>query len=276
MYRREVRVTDTTIGKLKIGTPLIMGKYGVNRDRPKPIIWLKGTPNGDFITRDAIDYLPFDAKERENAENENARIMGNSKYSVSNLLQFLNSAEESWFSPMHQFDTPPTVRNVDWNRGQYDQHYGFLYFFEEYEIAALEQDTRVIDTDNVATLVRLPSIDDILGSDRFKLFAKKGVRPKATEELMDKPGAEFYLGSYVPFWASDLVRIGYATYIGRDGSVKVQWPTVNCGVRPVCTINPATTVVLGDDGIHYIKPQEIKQNVRTDEELYAFLGLAQP
>lgn len=124
--------------------------------------------------------------------------------------------------------------------------------------------------------MRLPSIDDILGSDRFKLFAKKGVRPKATEELMDKPGAEFYLGSYVPFWASDLARIGYATYIGRDGSVKVQWPTVNCGVRPVCTINPATTVVLGDDGIHYIKPQEIKQNVRTDEELYAFLGLAQP
>jgi len=276
MYRREVRVTDTTIGKLKIGTPLIMGKYGVNRDRPKPIIWLKGTPNGDFITKDAIDYLPFDAKERENTENNNARIMGNSRYSVSNLLQFLNCAEESWFAPMHQFDAPPTVMNVDWNRGQYDQHYGFLYFFEEYEIAALEQDTRVVDTDNVATLVRLPSIADILSPDRFKLFTKKGVRPKATEELIGKPGAEFYLGSYVPFWVSDWGRNGHAAFIDRDGSVKVQWPTGNCGVRPVCTISPATAVVLGDDGFHYIKPQEIKQNVCTDEELYAFLGLAQP
>jgi len=277
MYRREVRVTDTTIEKLKVGTPLVMGRYGVKNDEPKPIVWLKGTPNGDFITKDAIDYLPFDAKERENTESENIRFMGNRKYSVCNLLQFLNSADESWFAPMHQFDAPPSARNVDWNRGQYDQHYGFLYFFEEYEIAALVQDTRVVDTDTVMSLIRLPAIADILSPNRFKLFTKKGVRPNATEDLMGKPGAEFYLGSYVPFWVSDLGgHNGYAAFIGRNGAVNAQWPTANCGVRPVCTINPATAVVLGDDGLHYIKPYEVKQNIRTDEELYAFLGLAQP
>ena len=55
-----MRAIDTTVGKLKIGAPLVMGKYGVNNDAPYPILWLKGTPNGDFITKDAVDFLPFD------------------------------------------------------------------------------------------------------------------------------------------------------------------------------------------------------------------------
>lgn len=165
--------TETTIGRMKIGDKLLFGAYGVSNDDPHPILWLKGTPNGDFITRDVVDFLPFDAMERENTENEQARFMGNARYSVCNLLQFLNSEDESWFAPMHQYDAPPSGRN------------------------------------------RAASID----------------------------------GSY---------------------------PKSNYGVRPVCTISPETVVTLGDDGMCYIKPLAIKQNVRTDEELFAFLGLVQP
>ena len=58
---------ETTVGKLKIGAPLAMGRYSVSRDAdPAPIVWLKGAPNSDFITEFAVDYLPFDAMEREN------------------------------------------------------------------------------------------------------------------------------------------------------------------------------------------------------------------
>ena len=46
---------DTTVGALKIGTQLVMGKYGVDKDSPHPIVWLKGNPNCDFITEKAID-----------------------------------------------------------------------------------------------------------------------------------------------------------------------------------------------------------------------------
>lgn len=52
---------DTTVGALKVGTQLVMGKYGVDKDSPHPIVWLKGNPNCDFITEKAIDYLCFDA-----------------------------------------------------------------------------------------------------------------------------------------------------------------------------------------------------------------------
>ena len=47
---------DTTVGALKVGTQLVMGKYGVDKDSPHPIVWLKGNPNCDFITEKAIDY----------------------------------------------------------------------------------------------------------------------------------------------------------------------------------------------------------------------------
>lgn len=82
---------ETTVGKLKIGAPLVMGRYSVSKDAdPAPIVWLKGTPNSDFITEFAVDYLPLDALERE-SENVRHRYSGNPDYNKSNLLQFLNS-----------------------------------------------------------------------------------------------------------------------------------------------------------------------------------------
>lgn len=36
---------DTTVGALKVGAQLVMGKYGVDKDNPYPIVWLKGNPN---------------------------------------------------------------------------------------------------------------------------------------------------------------------------------------------------------------------------------------
>lgn len=116
-----------------------MGKYGVNNDAPYPILWLKGTPNGDFITKNAVDFLPFDGKERGNTEHTNFRYSGNPDYSLSNLLQFLNSEDERWFSPTHIADTPPSRGSVDWGYMQYERHFGFLYHFEEYEVASSEK-----------------------------------------------------------------------------------------------------------------------------------------
>lgn len=55
---------DTTVGALKVGAQLVMGKYGVDKDNPYPIVWLKGNPNCDFITEKAIDYLCFFGQER--------------------------------------------------------------------------------------------------------------------------------------------------------------------------------------------------------------------
>lgn len=48
---------DTTVERLKVGTQVIIGSYGVNNDEPHPVVWLKGSPNCDFITECAVDYL---------------------------------------------------------------------------------------------------------------------------------------------------------------------------------------------------------------------------
>lgn len=104
---------ETTVGKLKIGAPLAMGRYSVSRDAdPAPIVWLKGAPNSDFITEFAVDYLPFDAMERENPSRQ-YYYSGNPDYTTSNLLQFLNSDQEDWYEPTHQYDAPPVRNNVN-------------------------------------------------------------------------------------------------------------------------------------------------------------------
>ncbi len=273
-----MRVIDTTIGKLRIGAPLVMGKYGVTNDAPEPILWLKGTPNGDFITKDAVDYLPFDGQERNNEENRDFRYRGNPRYLLCNLLQFLNSTEEAWYCPTHPADAPPDRGNVDWAWMQYKNHFGFLYFFEEYEVAALSTDMKTINGDTVTSIIRLPSAEDIIGTDRFKLFNKKGIRPKATDDLVYRKGqAGFDLGSYVPFWISDVAGWNAnAAYISRSGAVDQMEPKSCSGVRPVCTLPLDTPITQNEDGTYRIKPSVIKVNTFTDEELFAFLGLAQP
>ena len=94
---------DTTVGALKVGAQLVMGKYGVDKDSPYPIVWLKGNPNCDFITEKAIDYLCFDAAE----ETGHYRRVNNAKYPVSNLFSFLNSDQMMWYHAMHDNDSSP-------------------------------------------------------------------------------------------------------------------------------------------------------------------------
>lgn len=104
---------ETTVGKLKIGAPLVMGRYSVSKDAdPAPIAWLKGTPNSDFITEFAVDYLPFDAMERENPSRQ-YYYSGNPDYTTSNLLQFLNSDQEDWYEPTQSMtDTGRPIKTI--------------------------------------------------------------------------------------------------------------------------------------------------------------------
>ena len=262
-----------TIGKLKIGAPLAMGKYGVLNDAaPSQIIWLKGTPNNDFITQSAVDYLCFDAPEPEN----NNTYIGNSDYRTSNLLSFLNSDGEAWYHPMHPYDAPPS-RRVYARSEAYEGHYGFLYYFEEYELSSIQQTAKEINGEVVTSLVHLPSSIDIIGAARFKLFAKKGVRPKGTEDfIQNKRMLGFEYGSYVPFWLSDSGGNGCASFVNRSGYSEVILPREESGVRPVCSIKPDTQVTQDEFGIYHIIPHHVYQNVCTDEELFAFLGMVQP
>lgn len=189
---------DTTVERLKVGTQVIIGSYGVNNDEPHPVVWLKGSPNCDFITECAVDYLCFDAPERTG---DGRRNLGNPDYRLSNIHTYLNSDRDDWFRKTHEADAPPN--NVFSSRAQsYRNHYGFLYFFEDYELDSLQIQQYVVDGETLSSLIRLPTITDILDDQlKLKLFSKKGIRPKATEDCADKKGrfGNFSWESYMNF-----------------------------------------------------------------------------
>lgn len=224
--------TETTIGRMKIGDKLLFGAYGVSNDDPHPILWLKGTPNGDFITQDILDYIAFDARER-NSESYSIRNWGNSSYP-----------------------------------------------FEDYETSAIVLQEITVGDAAIQALIRLPSFDDILGPERFKLFSKKGVRAHGTSDFFDGRGIRlgFSPESFIEFWLSSPSPQddGKATIVSRSATFQKQYPYAGSGLRPVCTLRPDTVVELDDNGVFHVKPSELDRKVFTDDELMALLGMARP
>lgn len=246
---------DTTVGALKVGTQLVMGKYGVDKDSPHPIVWLKGNPNCDFITEKAIDYLCFDAAE----ETGHYRRVNNAKYPVSNLFSFLNSDQMMWYHAMHDNDSSPGAF-VRYSYARYEDHYGFLYFFEDHEIASLVRKEYVVGENRVSSLIRLPSIADIFSLQdgrRFDLFKRKGIRPNPTADLFDLKARYAGLDSdrgFMSFWLLDDVETERAAISNRSGVLNRLTASSCSGVRPVCTLSPDTIVEQREDGVFFIKP----------------------
>lgn len=268
---------DTTVERLKVGTPVIIGSYGVNNDEPHPVVWLKGSPNCDFITECAVDYLCFDAPERTG---DGRRNLGNPDYRMSNIHTYLNSDRDDWFRKTHEADAPPN--NVFSNRAQsYRNHYGFLYFFEDYELDSLQMQQYVVDGETLSSLIRLPTITDILDDQlKLKLFSKKGIRPKATQDCADKKGrfGNFGWESYMNFWLAgkqDGFR-DYALALSRSGYCERKYPRDCAGLRPMCRLKPETVVEVDENGTVRIKPYALKSETCTDAELFELLGMAQP
>lgn len=259
-----------TIEELKVGSRVMFGNYGVNSDRAHPIWWVKATKDCDFITESVLDYLMFDAKE-PNSGDYGCRNYGNPNYNLSNIRQFLNSEDEDWYIPQHAADNWPNSRRQDSLAsygdpgGTYRDHHGFLRHFEDYEIEAL------------ASQVELPSFQDVnkFSHDRFELFKKKGVRPHATSDMVWRmPNCHFDEYSFVDFWTQD--RSGErVTVCDRTGNATARSAATACGLRPKCKIrgNIEVEVSANSEGFLIVPFEAKPDNVVTDEELFAFLGL---
>ena len=103
-----------------------------------------------LVTERIITLKCFDAKEPSNANNDRKNY-GNNRASVSNLLQWLNSAAAAgqWYSAQHSADAAPTDANVWDNKDEYDQEAGFLSFFEADFRNALLNDTITVALNTV-------------------------------------------------------------------------------------------------------------------------------
>ncbi len=71
----------------------------------------------------------FDAAEPESKKRttfENAALYGNNNFELSNIRQWLNSAETYWYRPTHELDTPPAGKNLRYNEQPNMEVNGFL------------------------------------------------------------------------------------------------------------------------------------------------------
>lgn len=258
-----------TIADLKVGSKLVFGTYGVGGTL-YPITWLKANKDGEFLSEFVLDIIKFDEQERNSPTNDH-RYSGNSNYTLSNILQFINSYDDDWYEPSHTYDAPPGDYNRPFDRiGDYLHHPGFLHDFEDYEIESL------------SGRVHLPTFANIFGANgepKFALFNRKGYRGRPTTDLVWNRNHGLEETSYCEYWLSD--GTGTSThmksFVGRDGSKHNTYAYSRSGLRPKCMIKPELEVELVSEGVYRIVPFEPTQRrgpqIATDEELLNLMGL---
>ena len=136
-----LKVSVLDLSKLVVGSTFKLGKYQVESETPWPIEWEIVHQESDYqiaMTKQIIDFRAFDAKEPTNTDNDR-KSSGNNNWQYSNIEQFLNSDQKSWYSAQHQYDAPPNSSNVSNN--PYDTHKGFLYYWSNEDKSLLKDMT---------------------------------------------------------------------------------------------------------------------------------------
>ena len=134
-----------------LGSTFKLGKYQVESETPWPIEWEIVHQTDDYqiaMTKQIIDLRCFDAKEPTNPDT-NRKNNGNNNWQYSNIEQWLNSDQASWYSAQHNYDAPPSSANVWKNYNPYDTHKGFLYHWNEDEKKLLKDYTLTLANNTV-------------------------------------------------------------------------------------------------------------------------------
>ena len=262
------------LSNLPIGAKVKLGKYQVNTETPWDITWLVvakshvGYPANSvtLLTEKCIDFLALDAYEPTNTDS-NRKDRGNNKYSVSNLDQWLNSANQNWYTSRHSADAPPSAKNLSsiFSTLAYDTKKGFLYNFTAAERTALMDSTISVSLhpsdgggyESITRKVFLPSVPEIINQSsstegsRWEWFVTNNIAtstlfPQAHTNIVysNKPASN----ANVVWWA----RTPYYTSTSDVGSGFSSTGTVNSqavsyslsGVRPA--INLASTRYVSD------------------------------
>ena len=138
------------LSKVGVGSTFNFGKYQVESEIPWAIEWEIVHQTDDYQiaqTKQIIDLRCFDAKESANTDS-NRKNYGNNNWQYSNIKQFLNSDQATWYSSQHQYDAPPNSTNVA-NGNPYNTHKGFLYYFSDEEKNLLKDMTLTLANNTV-------------------------------------------------------------------------------------------------------------------------------
>lgn len=253
------------LSNLSVGAKV---KDNLSKYNGKPIIWKiadknhSGYPSNTvtLITDKIISLKAFDGKESKNS-NSDRRSYGNNYYKHSNLLQWLNSDKNSWYTAQHGADTPPTSGNTSYN--PYDSEPGFLYnFSKNFKEAMMETILKTVrhsldggGSENVvskmflasSTEVGLANENGIAEGSKFPIFDRDSSRKAyLTQEAVNKSDYTSAYTSDSHWWWLRTPYMSYSNgvrFVDSDGSLG--WHYVyrgDRGVRPLCNLQSGILV----------------------------------
>lgn len=254
---------NPTIKSIKIGDILSFGAYSAKGigDQPVPITWIKASTNCDFISEHVLDYLVFDEKEEWGTDYRPFGVPfptfryygcdsgGDPNYPVSNIFQFLNSAENGgrWFRPMHEHDVAPGRTSI-FHRG-YEDHAGFLRYFTEIELNAMVDWIATDPYGDASGLVHLMSTDDVYGDNKLPLFRKRrGIRAKPSQDLWEAKRYHIVPGRYMTYALRSRYNDQYIGSVATDAYNHMIVPGNESGIRPIIRLDPDAKIAPGLDG----------------------------
>lgn len=243
-------------------------KDNLSKYNGKPIVWKiadknhNGYPSNSvtLITDKIISLKAFDGEESKNS-NSDRRSYGNNYYKHSNLLQWLNSDKNSWYTAQHGADAPPTSGNTTYN--PYDSEPGFLYnFSKNFKEAMLETSLKTVrhsldggGSENVvskmflasSTEVGLANENGIAEGSKFPIFDGDSSRKAyLTQEAVNKSNYTSVNTSDSHWW---WLRTPYASSsyyvrsVNSDGSLDWSYACIgSSGVRPLCNLQSGILV----------------------------------
>lgn len=283
-----------TIADIPVGGKLKFGAYSVAGEKPHKICWVKVNSDNTLFSEFIEDQLAFDAVEPD-SPNGRHRVEGNSRYSLSNLHQFLNSNETSWFHKAHEYDAPPVEGTMMHKHRDYWNRPGFLSEFKQWEIDTIDESeivTRLPDTDdeeyeNIAAKLFIPSKSnagiyesgEIIEDKIWELFP---VGARMTTEAYDnaiqddKPEAENKNWHY---WMRTPSRAAKNEVCFRDVYelyISTASPYDNgIGVRPALKLNANTVVSDEPDVDGYYEVLRFAEEVIeiSSEDFFAILKM---
>ncbi|WP_050698046.1 DUF6273 domain-containing protein [Anaeromassilibacillus senegalensis] len=113
-----------TLGRLPIGSIVVDPDSRYNGET---IRWMVGDQQSGatkLISKDILTLKCIDATEPENLDGLR-RTLGNNRYTLSNIDQWLNSSAVDWYTARHTYDQPPTESRVMMGNPYQDES-GFL------------------------------------------------------------------------------------------------------------------------------------------------------
>lgn len=231
------------IDELPIGSRVRFGRYSISdRDSVIDIDWIKVSDDNQFITEKVLLGTKFDEYEGFYG---NRGVGENKDYMLSNIRQFINSEELSWYTPAHPTDRDVGFFLFDSGYGTNMRNYkGLLYHFSDSELSMIERKN--------GDLLRIPTYKEIDGG--FSYFKKHGKSAFPVEQygvLERKNYEEGMRSSYYVREELTLTenKIWEVTRGGRFRHI----PTYHySGVRPVCTIIKNIEVRVGENGLYEI------------------------